>query len=69
MLNPPINELIAKAGSRYSLVITTSKRARQIIEGERVLVNTNSTKPVTIATAEFYEGKITMTESDTTDKF
>lgn len=58
MLKPPINELLAMVDSRYSLVIAVSKRARQIVDGERVLIETNSKKPVTIATNEFFQGKI-----------
>lgn len=58
MLNPPINELIAKAGSRYSLVIAASKRARQIIEGEPLYIETDSIKPVTIAMQEIYDDMI-----------
>lgn len=58
MLTPPINELIDQAGSRYSLVIAVSKRARQIIEGDEPMIDTDSKKPVTIATNEFYQGKI-----------
>lgn len=58
MLNPPINELLSLVDSRYSLVIATSKRARQIIEGEKVLVDTKAIKPVSIATDELYQGKV-----------
>ena len=57
MLNPPINELISLVDSRYSLIIAVSKRARQIIEGEELLIETDSLKPVTIATDEIYQGK------------
>lgn len=58
MLTPPINNLIDKVGSRYALVIATSKRARQIIDGSDVLINSTSLKPVTIATNELYADKI-----------
>lgn len=58
MLTPPINELIDKVGSRYALVIATSKRARQIIDGAELLIDTKSLKPVTIATNELYQDKI-----------
>jgi len=58
MLKPPINELLEIADSRYALVIATSKRARQIIEGERLLIDTDLIKPVSIATQELYVGKV-----------
>lgn len=58
MLEPPINDLLEIAGNRYSLVVAASKRAREIIDGSEPLVDTESTKPVTIATLEIFEGKI-----------
>ena len=63
MLNPPINELIKIAGSRYALVIAVSKRARKIIEGELPLIDIDSIKPVSIATEEVYRGKIEIVQS------
>ena len=35
MINPSIVDLLEKVDNRYSLVVATSKRARQIIEGQR----------------------------------
>jgi len=61
MLKPPINDLLAMVDSRYSLVIAVSKRAREIVEGERVLIDIDSVKPVTIATNEFFQGKVIAT--------
>lgn len=58
MLNPPINKLMEKVDSRYSLVIVAAKRARQIIDGDEKLTDTDSNKPVTIATHEIVEDKI-----------
>ena len=37
MIYPPIKELIDKVGNRYSLVIVTAKRAREIAQQERML--------------------------------
>lgn len=65
MLNPPINELIELAGSRYALVIAVSKRARHIIEGEKILTDFKSVKPVTLATYELYSNKIEVKQSNT----
>ncbi|SKA92443.1 DNA-directed RNA polymerase subunit omega [Caloramator quimbayensis] len=58
MINPPILSLLEKVNDKYSLVVVTAKRARQIIGGQSPLVNINSTKPVTIAINEINEGKI-----------
>ena len=44
--------------SRYSIVMATSKRARQLIAGEEPLVDTKQTKPLSIAIEELEKGKI-----------
>ncbi|MDO4304773.1 MAG: DNA-directed RNA polymerase subunit omega [Bacillota bacterium] len=45
--------------SRYSIVMATAKRARQIISGEEPLVSTkNATKPLSVAVEELNQGKI-----------
>lgn len=45
--------------SRYSIVMATSKRARQIIAGEEPLVDgVNDGKPLSIAVEELNQGKI-----------
>ena len=47
------------ANSRYSIVMATSKRARQIIAGEEPLVNMKSaTKPLSVAVEELNQGQI-----------
>ena len=44
--------------SRYSIVMATAKRARQIIGGEEPLVDTRQTKPLSIAIEELNQAKI-----------
>lgn len=44
--------------SRYSIVIATAKRARQLIGGEIPLVNSSSNKPLSVAVEEMYQGKV-----------
>ena len=44
--------------SRYSIVMATSKRARQIIAGDDPLVNVKDSKPLSIAVEELKQGKI-----------
>ena len=58
MIYPPITELVGKTGSRYALVIETAKRARQIVNGAPALSDVDTSKDVTIAVNEIYEGKI-----------
>ena len=58
MINPSIMDLLNKVDDRYSLVTITSKRARQIIDGSQILINTKSKKALTIAINEVYEGEV-----------
>lgn len=58
MINPSVYELKKKTGDRYSLVVITSKRAREIIDGDEPLVNIKSNKALTIAINEVNEDKI-----------
>ncbi len=70
--NPPIDQLLEKAGSKYSLVLYAAKRARQINAyysqlGEGLLdyvgplVDTRvHDKPLSIALREINEGLLTM---------
>lgn len=44
--------------SRYSIVLATAKRARQIIRGSKPLVDPKVSKPLSIAVQEVYEGKV-----------
>ena len=44
--------------SRYSIVIATAKRARQIIDGAEPRANSTCGKPFSTAVEELYRGKI-----------
>lgn len=44
--------------SRYSIVLATSKRARQIIAGEQPLVPGNGKKPLSMAIQELESGQV-----------
>jgi len=50
--------------SRYSIVMATAKRARQIIGGEEPLVDTRQTKPLSIAIEELNQAKIKITHEE-----
>ena len=51
--------------SRYSIVIATAKRARQIIGGDEPLVeNAKGKKPDSIALEELYTGKVKIMGED-----
>ncbi len=44
--------------SRYSIVMATAKRARQIIDGDEAMVEGNALKPLSLAVEEVNQGKI-----------
>ena len=51
--------------SRYSIVLATAKRARQIIDGEMPLVPVkDGEKPLSIAIDEMNQGKMTIIAQD-----
>lgn len=70
MIHPSYTELMAVVNSeveegelpvvqsRYSIVMATSKRARQIIAGDEPLVDDKTKKPLSIAVEELYNSKI-----------
>ncbi len=70
MLHPSYSDLMevvnsdAKEGeapivsSRYSIVLATSKRARQLSDGGTPMLNPNGRKPLSLAVDELWKGKI-----------
>lgn len=50
--------------SRYSIVMATSKRARQLISGEDPLIDTKEEKPLSIAVEELSQAKIRILSED-----
>lgn len=64
MVKPAVTDLLKKVDNRYSLVIMTSKRARQIAEGEIPMTNADEKSPVTLAVNEIYEGKVYKLDDD-----
>ncbi|MBP9995668.1 MAG: DNA-directed RNA polymerase subunit omega [Lachnospiraceae bacterium] len=44
--------------SRYSIVMATSKRARQIVDGDEALVSAEGKKPLSIAVEELNQAQI-----------
>ena len=76
MLHPSYSDLMAVVNSevepgetpivnsRYSIVMATSKRARQIIDGAEPLVKAGSKKPLSVAVEELLESKIKVMGDD-----
>lgn len=50
--------------SRYSIVMATAKRARQIIAGDEELVDGKGKKPLSVAVEELNQGKVKITSED-----
>lgn len=64
IINPPIDDLMKKVDSKYTLVVATAKRAREIQKSGIVFAECDSDKPVTIAINEINENKVTFTSPD-----
>lgn len=64
IVKPTVVELLNKAKNRYELVIATSKRARQISNGDKPLTDVNEVSAVTLAANEIAEGKVTIVRKE-----
>ena len=64
MINPSVVDLLKKVEDRYSLVIVTSRRARQIADGDKKLTDVDEESPVTLAANEINEGKVQIYKSE-----
>lgn len=58
-MNQPSLDLIRrKVDSRYTMVVIAAKRARQLLDGASPLIESSSTKPVSIALQELANDKL-----------
>lgn len=63
IVKPTVAELLKKVGdNRYSLVIMTARRARQIANGDSPKTKVKARSVVTLAANEIAEGKVTKIE-------
>ena len=60
IIRPAMTELLKRVPGKYSLVIGTAKRARQISQGSPKLTNVKVESDVTTAAIEIDEGKIVL---------
>lgn len=79
MLHPSYLELMNKTNrdvqegetpivqSRYSIVIATAKRARQLIDGADALVESKSKKPLSVAVEELQDNKVNILSEGDSD--
>lgn len=79
MLHPSYSDLINAVNSdvepgeqpvvqsRYSIVIATAKRARQLIAGEEAAVPSYGKKPLSVAIEELHKGKVKIVSEEDND--
>ena len=58
MIKPPLDELIKRVDSRYTLVVAAAKRARQILETADLETEDRVRKPVSVALEEIRSGQL-----------
>lgn len=80
MLHPSYNDLMnvvnsdvepgehPVVNSRYSIVLATAKRARQLIDGSRPLVDGKYPKPLSVAIKELSTSAIKINSEDDTEE-
>lgn len=59
IVEPTIVELSEKVDCRYTLVVETAKRARQLVAGGQPLLDRKEMKPLKLAVEEINRGLIT----------
>ncbi len=59
MMYPGVSELKEKADCRYTLVVESAKRARQLVDGAEPLTELEEQNPVSQAAKEIFLDKIT----------
>ncbi|NLD82712.1 MAG: DNA-directed RNA polymerase subunit omega [Clostridiales bacterium] len=56
MNKPAIDELCEKVDCRYTLVVESAKRARELVGGAQPMIDPKEKKPVSIAVDEINRG-------------
>ena len=65
LVEPPVTEILKKVDDRYSLIIMTSKRARQLASGATKLTAADDKSVVTLAVNEIFEGSVHQVDAET----
>ncbi len=55
--------------SRYSIVMATAKRARQLVDGDEPLIDGDAAKPLSLEVEELNQGKIKIIADDELEDF
>lgn len=64
MFNPDLKKMLKNVNSRYSLVVGTAKRAREIQDEANANEQHLDTKTVSMAIDDIYNGKYVIEEPD-----
>jgi DNA-directed RNA polymerase subunit omega len=67
IVEPTIVELSEKVDCRYTLVVETAKRARQLVAGGQPLLDRKDMKPLKLAVEEINRGLITYARNAETE--
>ncbi len=59
IVEPKMLDLLDRVDSRYTLVSVVAKRARQITEGDKKMVDSKNNSVVSVASEELVEDKYT----------
>ncbi len=65
MIYPELHDLLEKADCRYTLVVETAKRARQLVDKAQPLTDIPNANPVSQAVEEISSDKITYVSQNT----
>ncbi len=60
----PVDELAERVGSRFTIVVAAAKRAKQLKEGARPLLDLPTRNPLTIALHEIAAGLVEVLEAE-----
>lgn len=58
MIAPSIDHLLEQVDNKYTLVVAAAKRARELMEGVPQEIETDTTKPVSVALEELGVGRL-----------
>ncbi|MGI6174926.1 MAG: DNA-directed RNA polymerase subunit omega [Christensenellales bacterium] len=64
MLHPAEKKIMETTDCRYGFVVAVAKRARQLVDNARPLLDNPSSNPVTNAMEEIFEGKISIIDCE-----
>ena len=62
LVKPPLEQLLPKVESRYTLAMLVAKRTRQLVDGAQPMVDSDSPNLVTLACEEIAQDKVVCVE-------